>query len=114
MEAGQRFGHWTVLQEADQKGGYWLCKCDCGTIKEVLGVSLRRGLTKSCGCKDGVFVDLTGQKYGLLTVLKQSETQTSYWICQCECGNTVELHESKLQTGHTKSCGCLKKIDIGE
>ena len=112
LEIGQRFGHWTVLREADQKGGYWLCKCDCGNVREVLGTNLRRGLSNSCGCKDGIISDLTDQKFGLLTVLRKSEDKTSYWICQCDCGNLVELHEEKLVTGHTKSCGCLKKKDM--
>ena len=28
---GQKFGRWTVLEEADKRsnGKYWLCKCDC-------------------------------------------------------------------------------------
>lgn len=29
---------------------YWLCACDCGANKEILGNSLTRGLTQSCGC----------------------------------------------------------------
>lgn len=28
----------------------WLCRCDCGAEKEILGRSLKRGATKSCGC----------------------------------------------------------------
>lgn len=31
-------------------GGRWDCICDCGTRKNVLGVALRLGITKSCGC----------------------------------------------------------------
>lgn len=29
---------------------YWVCKCDCGNIKEVLSSNLVRGLSRSCGC----------------------------------------------------------------
>ena len=51
---GQRFGHWIVLQkhcEKDRFGNiYWLCKCDCGSKKVVIARSLRRGVSKSCGC----------------------------------------------------------------
>lgn len=37
--------------------------------------------------------DLTGQKFGRLTVLERSENQGRYvrWLCQCECGNKKYL-----------------------
>ena len=50
---GQKFGRWTVIKRVENsKGGKarWLCKCDCGSEKIVLGVELRKGTTKSCGC----------------------------------------------------------------
>lgn len=51
---GQRFGRWTALYDSGRKtiGGnhYWMCKCDCGTIKEVDTGMLRFGDSKSCGC----------------------------------------------------------------
>ena len=51
---GQRFGRLTVLSRGEKRGKYtgafWICKCDCGTIVNVSGNSLRRGETKSCGC----------------------------------------------------------------
>lgn len=28
----------------------WVCKCDCGQVKNVIGTALRSGGTKSCGC----------------------------------------------------------------
>lgn len=53
---GQRFGRLTVmkLDHFEMKGvhkrPYWLCQCDCGNIKIITSNSLRKGLTKSCGC----------------------------------------------------------------
>lgn len=50
---GQRFGRLTVLDLAERKDGHsswWVCKCDCGNIKEVRRSCLVKGLTKSCGC----------------------------------------------------------------
>lgn len=29
---------------------FWVCRCDCGTVKEIDGGCLRRGTTRSCGC----------------------------------------------------------------
>lgn len=50
--SGMRFGSWTALREAGKRGKLitWLCKCDCGTEREVIGGHLRNGKTKSCGC----------------------------------------------------------------
>lgn len=54
---GQKFGRWTVISFAGygerpeiSKNSMWLCNCDCGTEREVLGRSLVYGYTESCGC----------------------------------------------------------------
>lgn len=50
---GQKFGRLKALkQNGKTKDGYikWLCQCDCGKIVTSNGDSLRRKLTKSCGC----------------------------------------------------------------
>ena len=52
---GQRFERWEVLYLDESKDYgkekciYWICKCDCGTIRSVAGVRLRKGKSKSCG-----------------------------------------------------------------
>lgn len=60
------------------------------------------------------FIDLTGHKYGRLTVLRQGEgkrqpngDRRTTWLCQCECGNAIEVLSYSLRTGNTASCGCL-------
>ena len=49
---GQRFGLLTVIERRPSKNGHsnWLCKCDCGTEKEILGTNLKTGKVVSCGC----------------------------------------------------------------
>lgn len=50
---GQRFGRWVVVGRAENsknRNAKWWCKCDCGIERAVLGNSLVRGLSKSCGC----------------------------------------------------------------
>ena len=49
---GQRFGRWTVLSVDKSKKGrtFYICKCDCGTIKSVCRSILKNGQSKSCGC----------------------------------------------------------------
>lgn len=47
----QRFGYWVVLYRDSNRNDYYVCRCDCGTIKSVYGYALRKGLSKSCGCR---------------------------------------------------------------
>lgn len=54
-------------------------------------------------------IDLTGQKFGRLTVIKRngSRNQKSLWECECECGNHTYVTADKLKSGKTRSCGCI-------
>lgn len=57
-------------------------------------------------------IDLTGQRFGMLTVLHRSEQPHScvYWVCRCDCGNTIEVTGNNLKRGHTVSCGCKRVL----
>lgn len=62
------------------------------------------------------FQDLTGQKFGRLTVLeegkkriKPSGQEKTMWLCECDCKNTTEVTTGDLKNKHTQSCGCLHK-----
>ena len=63
-------------------------------------------------------IDLTGQKFGRLTVLKKDDqkktSSSSYWICQCECGKIKSIKSSSLRRGEVQSCGCLRNERIAE
>lgn len=55
--------------------------------------------------------DLTGQRFGYLTVLEEigkSSNQIT-WNCQCDCGNIIIVKGGNLSNGRTRSCGCCKK-----
>ena len=58
----------------------------------------------------GVFVNLTGQRFGRLTVMGRTDNKKgrTMWICKCDCGKETEVSGSDLRTGGTKSCGCLR------
>jgi hypothetical protein len=43
--AGQTFGHWTVLR---YENGTWLCKCECGTERNIPGYTLSSGRSRGC------------------------------------------------------------------
>ncbi|HEX9232438.1 MAG TPA: hypothetical protein VF849_00025 [Blattabacteriaceae bacterium] len=51
-EIGNRYGKLLVIGKSgrDIYGRLWKCKCDCGNVKIIRGLSLRAGKTKSCGC----------------------------------------------------------------
>lgn len=123
---GKRFGLLVVKsmvpesQAPNQKHDYWLCNCDCGTKDYlVYGVALRRKRgTKSCGCYNREMshikntIDISGYKYGHLTVLKQHDGKTDsrgsvLWDCVCDCGNHCTVSSNALRTGNTISCGCV-------
>lgn len=57
-------------------------------------------------------IDLSGKKYGKLTVLERAEysktAHTYFWNCKCDCGKLVKINGNNLKSGHTKSCGCYK------
>lgn len=55
-------------------------------------------------------VNLSGQKFGRLTVVRLVEKTADYatvWECVCECGTVKTVDRSNLTSGRTKSCGCL-------
>lgn len=54
-------------------------------------------------------IDLTGQKFGRLTVLERAENigNRVAWRCRCDCGNGTVVSGNSLKSGNTQSCGCL-------
>nr|DAM69209.1 MAG TPA: hypothetical protein [Caudoviricetes sp.] len=55
-------------------------------------------------------IDLTGQRFGRLTVTEydHSEHDGAHWLCKCDCGTEKVIAGYLLRNGATKSCGCLK------
>lgn len=56
-------------------------------------------------------LDLTNQKFGRLKAIKKAPSRggKTYWLCECECGNTKEVQTSHLTNHKVQSCGCLQK-----
>lgn len=54
------------------------------------------------------FRDLTGKRFGMLTVLSLAEKRrgATMWKCLCDCGKTSVVRSSNLFRGATRSCGC--------
>lgn len=101
---GQVFGKWTVIQKGENKNNqiYWLCQCDCGTIRQVNGNSLRNGTSTNCGCLRKPKQDLTNQRFGKLVV--KNWLGAGKWLCECDCGNNTEVTSYNLTSGHVEQC----------
>src|SRR6266852_9786266 len=58
-------------------------------------------------------IDLTGQVFGRLTVLrrvKTSRTRQALWECQCQCTRILMVRSFSLRRGISKSCGCSRRV----
>lgn len=99
------FGRLTALKVvATGKKRVWRCRCVCGNYVRIPTFQLLHGLTKSCGCIR--IEDLTGMKFGRLTVLKlASRKNGTTWLCRCLCGRKKAVRARHLKTG-VDSCGC--------
>lgn len=56
-------------------------------------------------------LDLTNQIFGRLIAIKfvgKNRFNNGIWECRCSCGEIINVLSSKLKSGKTKSCGCLK------
>ena len=62
---GERFGRWVVIDTANVKDKKKvLCRCDCGTSREVLVSNLTQGLSLSCGCARAERTRFNGVTHG--------------------------------------------------
>lgn len=60
----------------------------------------------------GKLIDLTGQRFGRLTVIERVENDkwgAARWLCRCGCGNEKIVLAHNLKCGNVRSCGCLSK-----
>jgi hypothetical protein len=108
---GKIFGKWKVIELTKERRGktfIWLCECACGNRKKVAGGSLSKGRSKSCGeysCQPD-FLDLTGQKFGKIAVIKYSIERIDgeiTWECKCDCGYVKMIKGDNLRS--TSNCG---------
>lgn len=107
---GQTFHRLTVIERGGSTRGkaiLWMCHCECGNTVYATAAQLRSGNTKSCGCWRGEYnhrIDLSGQKFGLLTVLRPvaddkttPSSRARTWECVCACGNVKHVKGWKLK-----------------
>lgn len=124
IKIGDTFDMLTVVDRLDDyvapNGKHhprWLCECVCDNHTKVIRVSssLKGKFFHSCGCYSEPTKDLTGMKFGKLTVIERGDDYIKpngehipMWKCKCECGNNCVKNQYNLIEGYTHSCGCLR------
>lgn len=130
---GITFDRLTVIGPADdyvnpksgQHFSQWLCQCSCGKqcVKRTSYLLSKTTPHKSCGCyrsdsnKGRNLVNLTGRRFGRLTVVSRADDKYEpsgkaivMWHCRCDCGNELDVRAATLVNGSTTSCGCAKSV----
>ena len=117
--SGQTFGNLTVesrVENTKSGSAQWRCRCSCGNTVIATTSILRSGNKKSCGCK--AKHDLTGRRFGKLTVIREMPVhpgrQKVTWECRCDCGETAECTTTNLLSGKSMSCGCVRTKHNGK
>lgn len=123
-------------------GTAWVCKCDCGnyTVKRTealrMDIKVNKGTCGECGLgvtpklnvkppknrvrPYGLTRSLVGQRFGRLTVVKDSGKrghERVIWTCRCDCGNFKDVPSHYLIQEDVVSCGCTNSknnIKIGQ
>lgn len=89
------------------------CQCiKCGAESEQYSTNLK-GEMQCKRCRKGYRVDLTGNQYGFL-VVKEYDKQSKKWVCECRCGQKIEVKSNNLKHGNTLSCGKCKYIESAQ
>lgn len=81
----------------------WVFKCDCGTMKVIQKHHVIASRTKSCGCLKSKYI---GTKFGNLKVVGYAKqlSKNVRVVCECDCGNIVNVWIHNLRSGKTVSC----------
>ena len=118
VSEGDTFGKLTVKSLFREASGNQMvtkaiCVCECGTEKIYNLSNLKSGKTVTCGCSKkqahnkGVYSVVVGQRFGRFVITDLfSENNTSFALCQCDCGNIKRVAVNNLKRGNTVSCGC--------
>lgn len=113
---GKKFGKLVVveLDHIDKNNvSFWKCLCDCGNEIIINRNHLINRKFPSCGCyaKEKQMTQALNTRSGRLVAIRYEYTRgrLDYWLCQCDCGNTVIVDIGSLRRKETKSCGCYSR-----
>ena len=129
--ANQKINYITPICRVNynSSSAYWACKCDCGKYFVARGTHIMQGKICSCGCyskkinhtENRIYSenheDLLNQRFLYLTAIEyvgKDKSNHALWKCKCDCGNIKIVSATHLKTGHTISCGCIKRSKYEE
>ena len=112
---------WTILDiippNDKHDSTFAMCKCQCGTTREVKLSYIINGNSKDCGCgrketmRETRTKNIVGERFGKLVAVELLEESSKFgrrlYLCKCDCGNEIIVPSGSLLNGHTSSCGCL-------
>lgn len=116
---GTNYGKLTIIEITGKVDKYnrkiYKVSCECGNIifKTKNEVTNKRG-PRSCGClpRKRKIKDISGKRFTKLVAIKptgeKSGNGDALWYCVCDCGESTITTIGRLNSGHTRSCGCLK------
>lgn len=113
-----RYGMWTALHAGAKRGKhhYVLCRCDCGTEREVACNSLVMGRSKGCGCVKQAIREKWKKEYPIgaqfhhWTVVGDTRANKYKAVevyCRCVCGTEKWMEGEYLKSEGWQSCGCV-------
>ncbi len=110
MDKEIRFGAWIVIGKSDDPGRQ-KCRCDCGTVKNVLSYELKRGRTTKCKrcCRINIPIGSRFGCYEVLSCIGVIGRQLSY-NCRCDCGTDSVVTGARLRSQHPSHCKECRKL----
>ena len=108
---GNVYGQLKVIEYIGNRR--YKCQClKCGALSEQYSANLKGNL--NCKkCDKGYKIDLKGKQYGFLTVIEYNK-ESKKWICECKCGQKIEVKSNNLKHNNTLSCGKCKYIEAAQ
>lgn len=96
---GKTFNYLQVLRQGLKRSGepYWLCRCECGSEKEVRASHLKSGGTRSCGCKKGSIISAVQTKHGACRNGSSSSEYATWSDMRKRCSS--ETHQAYKDYG---------------
>lgn len=116
MQKGEKYYHWTVIGNAPKRNGreMVLCRCDCGSIREVRYDGIKCGSTKSCGCSRGTHRMTNSRLYNIWHKMKErcyNENHVHYnnyggrgiTVCEEWKTNFQSFYEWAIKNGYSEN-----------
>lgn len=90
---GQTIHYWTFLKPLG--GGKWLAKCQCGNEKEILSTNVKKGKSKSCGCRKGELLISSKGTHGLSKTPIYRTYRNMISRCSLECADSYHIYGAR-------------------